>query len=305
MAERAADYTRLGAVDLNLLVPLLALLEEGSVTAAAARVGMSQPAMSHALRRMRRMLKDDLLVRQGAGMALTPRALELIGPLRRALRHTEELVRPGPFEPATDRRVVTMAMTSSTAFQIGGQVARLMAERAPHMALRLRTTPLTGPSDTVFTQDGVDVLLLPQAFATAHPRERLYDDRWVVITGPQVPSASATELIERLPHVVFDAAAAHRPRPYEVLDELGLRYEIRTRVSDQLLGPYVVAEAGSVAFHREGVVAKLRRSLGLQVHEVPFAIEGLGIDLVWNPWLADEELRSWLGAVLREAASAT
>jgi DNA-binding transcriptional LysR family regulator len=64
---------RLASVNLNLLVPLLALLEERSVTRAAERVGLSQPAMSHALTRMRRLLGDDLVVRQGAGLTLTPR----------------------------------------------------------------------------------------------------------------------------------------------------------------------------------------------------------------------------------------
>ncbi len=66
------DLARLAAVNLNLLVPLLALLEEGSVTRAAARVGMTQPAMSHALSRMRRLIGDDLVTRQGSGLALTP-----------------------------------------------------------------------------------------------------------------------------------------------------------------------------------------------------------------------------------------
>lgn len=83
---------RLASVDLNLLVPLLALLEERSVTKAAERVGLSQPAMSHALTRMRRLLGDDLVVRQGTGVTPTPRALELIAPLRSALQQTARIV---------------------------------------------------------------------------------------------------------------------------------------------------------------------------------------------------------------------
>src|SRR5699024_1070969 len=107
-AEREDQgLNRLAGVDLNLLVPLLALLEERSVTAAAARVCMTQPAMSHALRRMRRLVRDELLVRQGAGMALTPRGRELVGPLRRVLRQTADVVGPAAFDPAADRRVVT------------------------------------------------------------------------------------------------------------------------------------------------------------------------------------------------------
>lgn len=304
-AEREDQgLNRLAGVDLNLLVPLLALLEERSVTAAAARVGMTQPAMSHALRRMRRLVRDELLVRQGAGMALTPRGRELVGPLRRVLRQTADVVGPAAFDPATDRRVVTLAMTSSTALQLGGRLTRLVQAQAPHVVVHLRTMPLAGPADTVFTQEGADVLLLPQAFGTAYPRERLYDDRWVVVTGPDAPDLPASELLQQLPHVVFDSGP-YRPRPYEVLDRLGIVHEVSVRVSDQLLIPHLVVSGGGVAFHRHRVVAEMCRFLDLRVHEVPFEIEGLGIDLVFNPWLGDEDLRGWLGSVLREAAVAS
>ena len=295
---------RLAAVDLNLLVPLLALLEERSVTAAAARIGMTQPALSHALRRMRRLLGDELLVREGTMMVPTPRALELVAPLRRALRHTADVVRPARFDPASDSRVITLAMTGSTALPLMGELARLVGERAPDMVLRLRTMALTGPSDTVFTHEGVDALLLPRAFATSYAREPLYGDRWVVVTGGSAPGRPVTELIETLPHVVLDSTT-YRVRPYEVLDELGLRYAVRARVSDNLLIPHVVAATGGLAFHRHHAVADMTRYLDLRLHEFPFPIGGLGIDLVWNPWLADEELREWLGSILREAVSST
>jgi DNA-binding transcriptional LysR family regulator len=279
---------------------MLAVLEERSVTAAAARVGMTQPAMSHALRRMRRLMGDELLVRQGAGMALTPRGLDLVAPLRRALRHTAEVVRPTSFDPASDTRVVTLAMTGSTALPLMGRIARLVAGRAPNIVLRLRTLSLTGPADDVLTHEGVDVLLLPRAFATSFERERLYDDRWVVITGGSAPDAPVEELIGSLPHVVLDSPT-YRVRPYEVLDERGVGYRIRVRVSDQLLVPHAVAATGGLAFHRHRVVREMTRYLDLRVHDFPFPIGGLGIDLVWNPWLSDDDLRSWLGELVREA----
>lgn len=73
----------LANVDLNLLTSLHALLEERSVTAAAQRVGLSQPAMSHALRRIRRVFDDEILLRRGSTSVLTPKAEELLGPLTR------------------------------------------------------------------------------------------------------------------------------------------------------------------------------------------------------------------------------
>jgi DNA-binding transcriptional LysR family regulator len=300
-AAEDVELARLGAIDLNLLVPLLALLEERSVTRAAARVGMTQPAMSHALRRMRRLLGDELLLRQGTGMALTPRGIELVAPLRRTLRQAVQVVRPTPFDPATDRRAITLAMTSSTASVVGGEVARLLAERAPQVVLRLRTMPVLSVSDSVFTQEGIDAILLSEVFTAPFPRERLYDDRWVVVTQPDLPSLTVAELLEALPHVVLEYST-FRTRPYEILEERGLRYSVRARVSDTLLIPHVIAAAGGVGFQRNSVVRALRH-LDLRAHEFPFPIGGLGMDVVWNPWLADDELRSWLGGLLREAAA--
>ena len=86
------ELARLASVNLNLLVPLLALVEERSVTRAAARVGLTQPAMSHALVRIRRLLGDEVLVRQGTRMVLTPRAVELADPLRQAIQQATRVV---------------------------------------------------------------------------------------------------------------------------------------------------------------------------------------------------------------------
>ncbi|WP_411719891.1 LysR family transcriptional regulator [Mycetocola sp.] len=295
------EFGRLASVDLNLLVPLLALLEEGSVTRAAARVGMSQPAMSHALQRMRRLMGDELMVRQGSGMVLTPRALELIAPLRGALRRTARLVSSSVFDPATDRREITMAMTTSTVFVIGSAIARLLAERAPNMVLRFVTTTMRSP--TMFTDDGVYVTLLSEGFASPYPRERLYEDRWVVIASADTPAgATARELLETQPHVVFDAYP-QRLLPYAILDEENVPYSVRNKVTDSLLIPHLVDGAGGVALARHRVASAFRRSLNLRVEEFPFPIQTLGIDMVWNPRFGDEQFRTWMRGLLTEAAA--
>ncbi|GAA4288872.1 LysR family transcriptional regulator [Georgenia daeguensis] len=294
------DLARLASVNLNLLVPLLALLEERSVTRAADAVGVSQPAMSHALRRMRRLLGDELLVRQGATMSLTPRATSLIAPLQRVLQQTARIVSAGPFDPADDRRVITVAMTTSTALVMGGAFARLVAERAPNAVLRLRTATIT--STAMVTEEGADVVLLSEALPSPHPRERLYDDRWVVITNSSAPKdADALELLTTLPHVVFEAAPL-RLRPYQVLDAEGIAYTVRRHTSDNLLVPELISAAGGVALHRYRVAAAMSRHLDLRIEEFPFPVQSVGMDLVWNPWLADDEFKLWLRGLLFEAA---
>ncbi|MBQ0826524.1 LysR family transcriptional regulator [Streptomyces tagetis] len=291
---------RLASVNLNLLVPLLALLEERSVTRAAERVGLSQPAMSHALARMRRLLGDELVVRQGSGVTLTPRALRLIAPLRSALHQTAHLVNPPGFDPATDRRVVTVAMTNSTAFVVGPHLTRLVAERAPHATLRLRT--ITVPTEATFTDQGVDVVLVSEGHFSPYPRERLYDDRCVVVAGPDAPPrASALDLLSALPHVVVDTE--RRVFPYAVLEEHDVPYRVGQLVSDFLLVPFLVARAGGVALLRHRVAVTMGTLADLRIEEFPFPLPGLGIDLVWNPRLADRHFAEWLRTLLFDAAA--
>jgi len=297
----SASLDRLASVDLNLLVPLLALLEECSVTKAAARVGLSQPAMSHALSRLRRLLSDDLLVRQGASMTITPRAAELIVPLRRTLDQVAHVVRFPGFDPTTDRRVVTVALTMSTAFELGGPLARFVAERAPLATLRLHT--ITVPDDSLFTTHGVDVALLPEAFASPFPRERLYDDRWVVVAAKDAAPADAAtiDLLRTLPHVAFESSG-RRVLPYAVLDERRLPYTVRQLVPDNLLIPALVAHVGGVALHRHRVVTAMSALFPLRIEEFPYPVPGLGYDMVWNPRLGDDTFVSWLRGILHEAA---
>ncbi|MFE4253326.1 LysR family transcriptional regulator [Streptomyces sp. NPDC056910] len=291
---------RLASVNLNLLVPLLALLEERSVTKAAERVGLSQPAISHALTRMRRLLGDDLVTRQGPGLTLTPRALELIAPLRSALQQAARIVDFPRFDPATDRRVITIAMTTSTALVVGPQLTRLIAERAPHATLRLRT--ITVPTEATFTDEGVDVVLVSEGHFSPYPRERLYNDRCVVVASPHTPpEATALDLLTTQPHIVVDTD--RRVFPYSVLEEEGVPYRVGQLISDFLLVPFLVARAGGVALLRYQVAAAMRTLSDLRIEEFPFPLPGLGIDMVWNPRLADQDFIAWLRALLLDVAT--
>ncbi|MFE8969921.1 LysR family transcriptional regulator [Streptomyces albogriseolus] len=291
---------RLASVNLNLLVPLLALLEERSVTRAAERVGLSQPAMSHALTRMRRMLGDELVVRQGSGVTLTPRAVELLEPLRAALQQTARVVNLPHFDPATDRRVITVAMTTSTAFVVGPRLARLLAERAPHATLRVRT--FTVPTEATFVEQGVDVVLLSEGHHAPHPRERLYDDRLVVVaSADSPPDADALTLISTQPHIVVDTR--RRVFPYAELEERGIPYRVGLLSSDYLLVPFLVARAGGVALLRHQVATAMRELSELRIEEFPFPLPGLGIDMVWNPRLADQPFLEWLRELLLDVAA--
>lgn len=98
--SQAPPTANLNAIDLNLLVVFDAVMQERSVTRAGERLGLSQPAMSHALSRLRHMLKDDLFIRSPKGMLPTPRAEQLAIPVRTALDGLQQSLEPAQFDPS-------------------------------------------------------------------------------------------------------------------------------------------------------------------------------------------------------------
>src|ERR1700719_3739300 len=101
-----------GAFDLNLLIVFDAVMQERSVTRAGGRVGLSQPAVSHALSRLRHMLKDELFIRTPEGMMPTPRAEQLSEPLRRALNEMRLALEPETFVPQEANRLFVLALNN-------------------------------------------------------------------------------------------------------------------------------------------------------------------------------------------------
>src|SRR4029079_18611936 len=122
----------LRTLDLNLLVALDALLAEGHVTRAAKRVGLTQPAMSHALGRLRRLFRDDLLVRTASGMQPTVQAEALREPLRLVLRQIERVFEgDAGFDPARSTLTFGLRLSDLLAYQILPALLADLAETAP------------------------------------------------------------------------------------------------------------------------------------------------------------------------------
>jgi DNA-binding transcriptional LysR family regulator len=124
-------------IDLNLLVILDALLSEQHVTRAAERLHLSQPAVSHALARLRDLLGDPLLVRAGASLVPTSRALELMAPLAEALAQVQSLLAPNAFDPATAKRTFRLAMSDYGAAIVLPGLIRTLRHEAPGIDLQI------------------------------------------------------------------------------------------------------------------------------------------------------------------------
>src|SRR5262245_7303047 len=170
----------LSALDLNLLVALDALLAEASVGRAARSIGLSQPAASHALARLRSVLQDPLLVRAGGRMELTARAQTLRAPLAAALEQVRGLFEPRAFEPAKSARRFVLMMPDLVVDLLMPALALRIAAQAPHV--RLDVTPWRGAAmHHADAMRDVDVVITCRGEACpGFVRQRLYTDRDVV-----------------------------------------------------------------------------------------------------------------------------
>src|SRR5579859_7050896 len=126
-----------GAFDLNLLIVFDAVMQERSVTRAGSRIGLSQPAMSHALNRLRYMLKDELFVRTPEGMAPTPRAEILAEPLRNVLSDLQLALEPVTFDPAASDRSFSIAVNNYAAMVLSPPLVAATRAAAPSVRLDL------------------------------------------------------------------------------------------------------------------------------------------------------------------------
>src|SRR2546423_8534305 len=126
------------AFDLNLLVVFDGLMQERSVTRAGRRLGMSQPALSHALNRLRYLLKDQLFIRTPKGMAPTPRAEQLALPLRKALADMDRALEPEAFVPAEASRRFSIAVHNYAAIVLAAPLVSAVFATTPNLPTQHR-----------------------------------------------------------------------------------------------------------------------------------------------------------------------
>src|SRR5206468_11681861 len=161
--------------DLNLRVALDALLREANVSRAAMRIGLSQPAASHALQRLRDLIGDPLLVRNGARMELTPRAQALRAPLAQALDQVRSLFIPDEFDAARSERQFRLMMPDLAVELLMPPLMEKVTKAAPNV--RIDVVPWRGPA--IFTAEfarTIDLVIsIGNAFTGFH-RQRLYTD---------------------------------------------------------------------------------------------------------------------------------
>jgi DNA-binding transcriptional LysR family regulator len=290
---------RLAGIDLNLLTALDALLEAQSVTRAARRLGRTQPAVSHALGRLRALLGDELLVRTPRGMQPTPRAHALRPAVRAALEAAEAVLQDAPaFDPARAERAFAVAMLDQTSFLLVPPLAARLAREAPGVRLDVRPAgPQAGLEDLDLT---IGVLRDRPAGARDEP---LFREEFACVLRRGSAAARGRFDLRRylaLPHLLV----APRGLPGSPLDDalarLGERRRVVLTVPHFLVAPYVIA-ATDLVWTAPARLARAFPHLPLAVRALPLGAEGFTVSMRWHARLDADPGLAWLRGLIRAA----
>ena len=302
------DHVNLRRLDLNLLIAFDALLAEGNVTRAAERVGIGQPSMSHALGRLRDLLKDELFVRAPEGVRPTPRALALAGPIRVALSAIQEMLLQGQgFDPAAAERTFVLGMPDSVEVALLPRLLAHLEAEAPGIRLRVRTADRFEVPD-LLDRDRLHLAVsgLLTEGAVHHKRRRLYGLDYLCLYDPErlplEPPISLEDYVA-VPHVL----GALRGDAHGVVDDalapLGLKRTVAVTTPHFAAVPFILKGARLLSTVPQPAARIFAERFGLAAGPVPVALPGIDVSMLWHASYDHDPAHRWLrGTVARLAA---
>jgi DNA-binding transcriptional LysR family regulator len=293
------------AFDLNLLLAFDALWTERHVTRAAKRVGLTQSAMSHALRRLRAQLEDPLFQATPRGLQPTARAHALAPPLAEALALVRRAVTtPAPFSPAALKRTFTLGTTDYGDLVLLPRLMARLAREAP--GVQLVTRP--GSDEAPLLAGEHDLNFGVAAPESADVRsEKLFDDGFVSLLRAQHPLAKQRLTLERfvaLGHVLISPTGRGEAAVDVALRRLGRTRHIALRVPHFLSAPLVVAESDLIVTLPARVAEALAAPDRLILRRPPLEVPGFMVSLFWHARNDDDAAHRWLRALVADVARA-
>lgn len=291
--------------DLNLLVTLDVLLQEGNVTRAARRLHLSQSALSRSLARLRETTGDPLLVRAGRGLVPTPRALELRDDVHRLVQEAEAVLRPAELlDPATLERTFTLRCSEGFAETFGPALLDRLAAEAPGVRLRFTQKP---DKESRALRDGsidFETGVIGSAIGPEIRAQALFGDRFVGVVRPGHPLCKGRVTPARYAkarHVYVSRQKLCGGPVDDALAALGLERSIAIVVGGFSTALALARESDLVASVPE------RHTLGLRhdLHSFPLPVQTprITVSLLWHPRMDADPGHRWLRGCLRDACA--
>lgn len=294
--------------DLNLLRPLLVLLEEQNVTRAAARLHLSQPATSAALARLRRQYDDELLVRTGRTMQLTPFARDLLPAVAHAVAELRPVIdRKQSFDPALTERRFVIGATDYMSAILAGPLLRTLSTEAPRASVDFAPQPVRDGTLAPYGQ--LDLIVGPVGFNLPGRSQELFTDEFVLIADPDnavLAGADPTiDLLSNVPHATAYLNDPNHNELQDVLHRAGIDYIVGARLFGLAALPLLVSGTDMVALVPRMLAAKASRTLRLSVFELPGDLTlPMTECMFWHPRDEEDPAILWLRSALIRTVAA-
>ncbi|WP_226632708.1 LysR family transcriptional regulator [Novosphingobium profundi] len=290
--------------DLNLLPIFVALMEERNVTRAAQRVGMTQPALSNALSRLRVMLQDQLFIRERYGIQPTPIALELAPTIAEALAKLDDAVLgQQAFDPAKAERVFTIAPNGYVEFVLVPAVVARLQQVAP--GIKLRLTPYGNDLAETGVVSGTTALVLgrivdpPDNLVVQH----LMDESLacaVRADHPSVGDAMTRAQFEALKHVNIMPPGRMRAGLFQALAQQDLKREVAISVTNFFAVAEMVAATDYCATLPSLICQRLRQDPRLKILPTPVDLGTFPVEMAWHVRYRQDPAHRWLRGLIAD-----
>jgi len=295
------SYSALRRLDLNLLLIFDALMQEKNVSRAAERVFLSQSAMSNALKRLREMFDDPILVRGAKGMQATPRALALETPVRAILQQVVRNIQPAqPFEPDTSQARFSIGMNDYSENIVLPALAARLSQSAPNVELVAHMLTAEDPEPLLETGQ-LSFIIGVEAYSKVSRRlhtERWISDRLVCLINQHHPLANRQHLtlkqFEKLRHV-YPSPLGLRTNIVETwLAEKGLQRSIAVTTRSYWAAAQIVSKSDYLLSVPSRVATKLMNHFPLTLLEPPKGFPGFRLNLTWHPLYESDPETQWI-----------
>lgn len=286
---------KLSSIDLNLLVVLEALLSERHVTRAAARVGLSQSATSHALTRLRALYRDPLLVRSRGQLALTPRAHALVPVVTRALAELHGTITGEPaFEPRASERVFRVGAHDYAQAAVLPPLLSHLEQEAPGIGLSF----VHAPNLTELLVEGqLDLAFHVGSVPSPLQQQTLFSEGFVCMVRKQHPSVKSKLTLAQylsLRHVVVAPSGAPGSVVDTELAKRGKQRRVALHVSSFLVVPVLVIKSDLISTGPERLARRFATIYPLRLLPPPLPIPRFTFSMVWHARVENDPAHVWL-----------
>lgn len=291
--------------DINLLVVFLELWELKSVTLASEKMALTQSAVSHALKRLRIALDDELFVSTRAGLQPTPLANELAGPVRKALDDIRAALRVGTrFDPQTASLTFKIAMSEIIELAVAPALVARLAKEAPGIRLELDAIGNSRTAHELLESGAVHLVISTREVPGAGIEHDFLADMPVVVMAPRKARIKGTvlpmETYLAIPHVVFHPPDNRGWMVDQTLTSMGVSRKIGAVVQNYMVMVAVAAEAGYLCHVPRLMVDKIAPGLNLVPYEAPVPIRSSHLIVASHATVKADPAVNWLKAQLQD-----